>query len=302
MTPLSLLAALRVPPAERRLLAEARLASPMPWILAIMMFLGVLAAAAGLIMSRAAEQLDAAVAGRLTVQVVQADPAARDREAAAAIAALRRVAGVGEVRRVPDGRIAALLEPYFGAAGLGGEVPVPALIDATFDRDSPGVAARARAALARVAPSARIDSHAQWLAPMRSLIGLLSLLASALITMMLVAVGATVVLAARAVLNTHRDTIEILHLMGTTDHQVARLFQRRIAIDALIGGLVGGGAAILVGIVIGTQIAALGQGLLSVDMLGWADWPLLLALPLGAALLSLLMARWTVLRALRVTP
>ena len=34
-------------------------------------------------------------------------------------------------------------------------------------------------------------------------------------------------------LDTHRATIEILHLMGATDVQVARLFQRRIALDAL---------------------------------------------------------------------
>ena len=53
------------------------------------------------------------------------------------------------------------------------------------------------------------------------------------------ATAATVVLAARAALDTHRGTIEILHLMGATDVQVARLFQRRIALDALFGGLVG---------------------------------------------------------------
>ena len=53
------------------------------------------------------------------------------------------------------------------------------------------------------------------------------------------ATAATVVLAARAALDTHRGTIEMLHLMGATDVQVARLFQRRIALDALFGGLVG---------------------------------------------------------------
>ncbi|TVV69603.1 cell division protein, partial [Sphingomonas solaris] len=34
---------LRVPPAERRLLPESRLSGPMPWVIAIMMFLTVLA-------------------------------------------------------------------------------------------------------------------------------------------------------------------------------------------------------------------------------------------------------------------
>ena len=40
-------------------------------------------------------------------------------------------------------------------------------------------------------------------------------------------------------LDTHRDTIEVIHMLGATDIQIARLFQRRIALDALLGGLVG---------------------------------------------------------------
>ena len=76
------------------------------------------------------------------------------------------------------------------------------------------------------------------------------------------ATAATVVLAARAALDTHRGTIEILHLMGATDVQVARLFQRRIALDALFGGLIGFILAALVLIGIGERVSALGSELL----------------------------------------
>ena len=51
-----------------------------------------------------------------------------------------------------------------------------------------------------------------------------------------VATGAVVLLAARAGLETHRETISVMHMLGSTDVQVARLFQRRIALDAAIGG------------------------------------------------------------------
>ena len=44
--------------ADRRLLPEGRLAGPMPWVIAIMMFLTVLAAAAGLGLRNAARSLD----------------------------------------------------------------------------------------------------------------------------------------------------------------------------------------------------------------------------------------------------
>ena len=60
------------------------------------------------------------------------------------------------------------------------------------------------------------------------------------------ATAAAVVLAARGALDTHRATIEVMHGIGATDLQVARLFQRKIALDALFGGLAGGVAAALV--------------------------------------------------------
>ena len=60
--------------AERGLLPEGRIAGPMPWVIAIMMFLTVLAAAAGLGLAGAADRLDDQIGGRVTVQVVEANP------------------------------------------------------------------------------------------------------------------------------------------------------------------------------------------------------------------------------------
>ena len=63
--------------ADRRLLPEGRLAGPMPWVIAIMMFLTALAAAGGLAMGSAASQLGADLGRQVTVQIVLADPATR---------------------------------------------------------------------------------------------------------------------------------------------------------------------------------------------------------------------------------
>src|SRR3712207_6559436 len=112
------------------------------------------------------------------------------------------------------------------------------------------------------------------------------------------ATAGTVVLAARAALDTHRSTIEVLHLMGATDVQVARLFQRRIALDALFGGMVGLAAAALVLVVIGNRVGALGSELLGSAGLPLVNWLLLAVLPLGGVLLAMLVARRTILSAL----
>ena len=116
---------------------------------------------------------------------------------------------------------------------------------------------------------------------------------------MMAATSAAVVLAARSALNTHRSTIDVLHLLGATDSQVATLFQRRIALDALFGGLAGLLLALVIMLLIGNRMRAIGSELLGSASLGWSGWLLIIMLPVGGALLSTLCARLTVLRALR---
>jgi cell division transport system permease protein len=284
--------------AERGLLPEGRLAGPMPWVIAIMMFLTVLAAAAGLGLAGAASRLDDQIGGRVTIQIVVANPARREAEARAAAAAIGDLPGVISVRLVPDAEIQALLEPWLGGGGLEAELPVPALIDVDLTPEGHRGLDSLRRAVAAVSPGARIDDNGQWLAPLASLIGALKWLSGGLVLLMVAATAATVVLAARAALDTHRGTIEVLHLMGATDVQVARLFQRRIALDALFGGLVGFILAALVLIGLGERVSALGSELLGSARVPAPAWGILVALPLFGVLLAMLVARLTILRAL----
>ena len=282
--------------ADARLLPEGRLSGPMPWVIAIMMFLTVLAAAAGLGLGTAASSLDRETGNRATIQIVEPNPDRREAEARAAVAVLGRAPGVAEVRRVGAGEMEELLEPWLGPGGMEGDLPIPAMIDVEL-RDGARPEAL-RPVLAAAAPSARIDDNAQWLAPLAGLIGSLRWLAAALVLLMIGATAATVVLAARAALDTHRSTIEVLHLMGATDIQVARLFQRRIALDALFGGVVGLAMAAAVLLLIGSRVGALGSDLLGSAELPWLSWALLVALPVFGVLLAMVVARGTILRAL----
>ncbi|HWH18863.1 MAG TPA: cell division protein, partial [Allosphingosinicella sp.] len=61
--------------ADRHLLPEGRTAGPMPWVIAIMMFLTVLAAATGIGLDRAANGLDGG--NRVTIQIIEAEAAKR---------------------------------------------------------------------------------------------------------------------------------------------------------------------------------------------------------------------------------
>ena len=62
-----------------RLVPHARLAGPMPWVIAIMIALTVIAAGAGLALRNLSDNARAEIAGGLTVQIVEGAPAERER-------------------------------------------------------------------------------------------------------------------------------------------------------------------------------------------------------------------------------
>ena len=293
---------------ETQLVPQARLSGPMPWVIAIMVLLTAIAAAAGLALGNLATQASADLAGGVTVQVVNAAPGQRARQANDALAALRETPGVAQVRLVPAAEVDALLEPWLGTGVIGGAddpamtdaLPVPALIDARLDGPADAAALdRIRARLARVAPDARVNAQAGWLEPVFAALKALRWLAVALIALLALTTMAAVLLAARTALDSHRDTIEIVHMLGGTDAQIARVFQRSIGIDAAAGGALGLALAVAVIVALGRRFDALGSGLAGSAGLGWADWLLLVLVPLAGVALATLTARAAVLRALR---
>ncbi len=290
---------LRASPSDARLLPEGRMAGPMPWVIAIMMFLTVLAAATGLSLSAAATGLDSDLAGRLTVQVVEANAEKRDRAVAALSRELTQLAAVDTVHALPQAEVMGMLKPWFGDGLVSQDLPVPAMIDVTLKQNEARDLETVRAAVKAVSPNTRVDEHAQWLAPLARLLGSLKWVSIMLVLLMAGAMAATTVLVARAALNSHRQTIEVLHLLGASDLQVAMLFQRRIALDALLGSVIGLGFAMLTLLLLKYRFSALGSDLATGFGPGWLGWILILLLPLIGAALATVAARVTVLGALR---
>ncbi len=274
------------------------MAGPMPWVIAIMMFLTVLAAATGIALARAAQSLGADINGRLTVQIPEANANLRIAQTRDIVARIGQLAVVKSVDPVAEAQLAALLDPWLGG-GLDSDLPLPALIDVELRRAGPRAVADVRALVSSVAPAARVDEQATWLQPLASLLRSLIWLAVGLVALMAAATSAAVVLSARSALNTHRETINILHLLGASDGQIAGLFQRRIALDALFGGAAGLLLALIVMLLIGERVRAIGSELLGSAGLGVSGWLIIILLPLAGAALSTLSARVTVLRALK---
>jgi cell division transport system permease protein len=285
---------------DRRLIPQARLSGPMPWVIAVMLFLTLLAAAAALALGSAAAQINADLAGRATVQIVNADAQARQRQSAAAEAVLRSDPAVATVTIVSDAEVRALLSPWLGSGAVSGDIPLPALIDVNFRRSADGpTLSRLRAAMRTAAPDARIDAHGQWLRPVFDLIGTLRWLAIGLVGLLALASMASVMLSARSSFAAHAETIDIMHLLGSTHAQIARLFQRRIALDAALGALIGCLLAAPVLWLLGQAAARLDSGLVSAGSFGPLDWLMLATVPIAGIALAVVTARLTVLGALR---
>jgi cell division transport system permease protein len=285
--------------ARHRLLPGGRVAGPMLWIIAIMMFLTVLAAAAGLGLGAAVQTMSADLAGRASVQVVEANPQQRDQLAARALAALRRADGVQAAAAVDPALLADQIRPWLGEEATSGDLPLPALIDVTLTPgDADAKVAQLRRLLDGLSPALRIEPHAAFLLPLAGLLSALGWLAAGVVLLMTLATGAVVVLAARGAHDSHRGTIEVLHLMGSTDVQIARLFQRRIGLDAMLGSALGFAFAGFVILLIGLRLSATGSELLGAVSLPPISWAVLALLPVAGVTLATLAARWTVLRAL----
>lgn len=288
-------------PAERRLLQEGRLAGPMTWVIAIMMFLTILAAAGGLAVAESARAMREDLAGRITVQVAEANPLLRETQTRQLVREIGSLSVVERVEAIPQETLVGMLEPWLGEKGFEADLPIPALIDVELRQPAPSATQAVRRAVTAIVPGASVTEQQEWLAPLASLLAALKWLAAALVVLVGIATAATVVLAVRSSLNTHRSTIDVLHLLGASDRQVATLFQRRIALDALFGGVAGLVIALLVVALIAKRVAALGSGLAASGGLGWSDWAIIVAIPLIGVALATLSARITVLRALRRT-
>ena len=268
----------------------------MPWVIAIMVALTVLATGGALALANFAARSQAGLEGGLTVQIVEADAATRGAQARSAAAILASQPGVAAVRTVPDDELARLVEPWLGETAKSDAVALPALIDVRLAAPvSDALLAQLRAALTRAAPAARLDPQADWLGPVFGAIRALRWLALMLIALLTLASSAAVWLAARNALDANRPTIEIIHHLGAGDAQIARIFQRSVLVDAGLGGALGlalGAAALAL---LGTRFAALDSGLVENGALSAIDWLLVALVPVIMTGVALLTARRTVM-------
>jgi cell division transport system permease protein len=291
-----------IPAASRaaRLLPQPRMGGLIPWVIAILIALVVIAAAGGLALRNLAETARADLASAVTVQVIEPNPDLRAQRGAAVVEALQGMELVRAVRLVPQDELAALLEPWLGEGARSGDVPIPVLVDVELvRRAAPDELAAIAAALEATGPGVRVDAQSDWLRPVYRALFALQWLALGLIGLIALATAAAVWLASRNALGQHRETVEIIHLLGGTDSQITRIFLGTVLREAAFGALVGSALGLGAIWLLGRQFAALDSGMAGGGGLAALDWVVIAAVPVAGVLLALATARMTIAVALR---
>lgn len=288
-----MLAWLFAAPADRRLLGTSRFRGPTPWVIGIMSFSILIIAATGLALATTAASLTRAIEARYGLEVPNG---AQNLDSI--VATLKSAPGVTAVEAVPESDMRRTLERWLGPAAQSADLPVPALVN--FDL-RPGTDFKVvQQHLQVIAPTARISAHRDHVAPLLRSMRALQWLALGLVLLLSGAAAAAVVLAARGALDTHRFTIEVMHGVGATDLQITHLFQRKIAIDALVGSLGGAAAGALVLLLLASGASFAGE-IMGGATLSAGDLLALLLLPFALTVLATWVARMAVLAALRQT-
>ena len=215
-------------------------------VVAIMTFLASITTGAVLLISASAAEWQSDVASEITIQVRPLTGRDVERDTAAVAEAMRGQPGIVEVRPFSREESAKLLEPWLGTGLSLEQLPVPRVIIARVQPGSALDLAGLRARVTRVAPSASVDDHRAWIERMRSMTNAIVLAGLGILALVIIATIISVSFATRGAMAANRPIVEVLHFVGAGDRYIANHFLRHFLRLGLEGGVIGGGAAMLV--------------------------------------------------------
>jgi cell division transport system permease protein len=279
----------------------------LPWVFAFLVYVAGLGGIGLIVFEDSLRASEHALATTLTLQVpADASSARLD----TVLALLRQTHGIVSVHLLEPAETARLLEPWLGPSVSLDELPVPRLIDLRIDPDGDTDIAALRAQLASVVPETRLEDHRDWSpgahAAARRIEGILA--AGIIVALLLMALSA--VFAVSTVLTGDRPAVELLHVLGAADTDIAREFAIRSLRLGLMGSLIGA-ALLLFTILVLSGAGAIVQlpaasgaaaGVAASGIADWRAWAVLAGVASAAGLIAMASAWVAVMRRLADMP
>jgi cell division transport system permease protein len=254
-----------------------------PWLIALMIYVASLAGIGLILVDETLRASENLLSGRMTVQVPADASAAR---VETILAVLRQTPGIRSVHLLTASETGQLLESWFGSPVSLEELPVPRLIDVGLDPAAAIDMAKLRTQLGSIISEIRLDDYGPVVGGLRARARPVQALLGAAIGGALLLVSAWAVFTTDAALAARRSDVELLHLIGADDRQIARPY----AVRSLVYGLIGGGiaaAAILATVAaLGSSFGGTGQLIrlaAPAEGIGLGDWRLWVVLAVMTA-------------------
>src|SRR5579862_2127788 len=190
----------------------------LPWIVAVLVYLAGLGGIGLIVLDDTRRASEHALETTLTLQV----PAeASNARLETVLALLRQTPGIVSVHLLEPAETARLLEPWLGPLPLD-ELPVPRLIDLRVDPAAGTDLATLRRQLASVVPDSRLDDHRRWPEGLRAALHRIEGTLALSVTLALLLIAASAMLAVDDALMVDRSAIKLLHVLGAADSDIAR--------------------------------------------------------------------------------
>ncbi len=275
--------------------------------MAIMCFLACLAIGALILINRAVDAWTGGLQSEVTVQIRQLSDARIEDEIAKAETLLKQTPGVVSTTVLDREAAAKLLEPWLGPIKELDELPIPRLIRVTINPAAPPSFDALNVALSKQVRGASLDTHQRWQTELTRMAGVLKYLSYAVLALIAISAIAIVIFATRTVLDANRDVVDVLHLVGARDGFIARQVQGRFLKTGLMAGCAGLLAGLMTFLLLGFSGSGPGSGgiaeasrslLFAPVGISWRSYATLLAVPIVATLISVLTAKFTLMRML----
>lgn len=205
---------------------------------------------------------------------------------------------------IPEDDVMAMVEPWFGdlSSSKSGMLPIPSLIDVKIDKNQPINLIDLTEKIHEIDDKAVLNTHEDWLGDVLSFSKAIRFVVFGIAAIMLTTALIAVSNAARTRLTLHHDEVDLLHLIGASDNYIAHQFQRqtmRLALEGSIAGLCLGLLTLFIARHVGPAIQ---EALMPSFKITLSDSLAFIAIPVVIVMLTMLVSRMTVMRALKKLP
>ena len=149
-----------------------------------------------------------------------------DKQLGEVSAILKSIDEIKSVKRLYDGDILKILEPWLKNSSIPDDFPFPVLFAIESHKDVKLDIMSLTEKLSKVSSGVKIHDHSSWYAPILKISNGLFLFAILLSVFIFIAVCSTVVFITKKTLNYHEDVVKILQLIGANNLYIASQFKR----------------------------------------------------------------------------